>query len=147
MGRLTSVNASNEHPHRIYVVEDHLILRKTLLKLLERESDLKVVGDTGSAAEALEQVVQVEPDLILVDISLPGTNGIVLVEKLRKVLPALRCLMVSGHEESVYVKEALRVGARGYVMKGDPDSIIRAIRQVMDGEVYLSEAMQRQLGM
>lgn len=146
MTRPTAVKQSNKHVHSIYVVEDHLILRKTLLKLLERESDFKVVGDAGSAAEALEQVVQVEPDLILVDISLPGTNGITLVEKLRKLLPDLRCLMVSGHEESVYVKEALRAGARGYVMKGDPDSIIRAIRQVMDGEVYLSEAMQRQLG-
>ncbi len=146
MARPTAVKQSNKHVHSIYVVEDHLILRKTLIKLLEREPDFKVVGDAGSAAEALEQVVQVEPDLLLVDISLPGTNGIALVEKLRKLLPDLRCLMVSGHEESVYVREALRVGARGYVMKGDPDSIIRAIRQVMDGKVYLSEAMQRQLG-
>lgn len=133
--------------HNIYVVEDHFILRKTLLKLLEYEPDFVVAGEAGTAAEALEQISQLAPDLILVDISLPEMNGIVLVEQLRKQQPDLLCLMVSGHEESVYVREALRVGACGYVMKGDPNSIIYAIRQVMDGKIYLSEAMQRQLGM
>jgi DNA-binding NarL/FixJ family response regulator len=146
MGRQAAVQQSNEHKHTIYVVEDHIILRKTLRKLLEREPDLKVAGEAGTAAEALEQISQLEPDLVLVDISLPGTNGILLVQQLRQQQPDLRCLMVSGHEESVYVKEALRVGARGYVMKGDPDSIIRAVRKVMKGDIYLSEAMQRQLG-
>jgi DNA-binding NarL/FixJ family response regulator len=143
----TAVKQSNQHTHSIYVVEDHLILRKTLLKLLEREPDMAVAGEAETAAEALEQVFVVKPDLILVDISLPDTNGIALVEQLRKKQPSLRCLMVSGHEESVYVKEALRVGARGYVMKGDPGAILRAIRHVMDGNIYLSEAMHRQLGM
>jgi DNA-binding NarL/FixJ family response regulator len=129
------------------VVEDHLILRKTLLKLLEREPDMVVAGEAGTAAEALAQVFEVEPDLILVDISLPGTNGIALVEQLRKKQPNLRCLMVSGHEESVYVREALKVGARGYVMKGDPGAILYAIRHVIDGNIYLSDAMHQQLGM
>jgi DNA-binding NarL/FixJ family response regulator len=88
-----------------------------------------------------------KPDLILVDISLPGKNGIALVEEMRKKQPNLRCLIVSGHEESVYVRQALKAGARGYVMKGDPDAILRAIRHVIDGNIYLSEAMRRQLGM
>jgi DNA-binding NarL/FixJ family response regulator len=141
------VKKSNQATHSIYVVEDHLILRKTLLRLLEREPDFEVAGEAGSAAEALEHVFEAEPDVILVDISLPGTNGIALVQQLRKKQPDLLCLMVSGHEESVYVKEALRVGARGYVMKGDPQAILQAIRHVINGQVYLSKAMQQQLGM
>jgi DNA-binding NarL/FixJ family response regulator len=68
-------------------------------------------------------------------------------QRCEKKQPDLRCLIVSGHEESVYVTEALKAGARGYVMKGDPDAILYAIRHVMDGDIYLSEVMRRQLGM
>jgi DNA-binding NarL/FixJ family response regulator len=144
---VNKTNQRSSQTYRIFIVEDHLILRKTLLKLLEREPDLAIAGEAGSAAEALEQVFEVEPDLVLVDISLPGTNGIALVQQMRKRQPDLRCLIVSGHEESVYVREALKVGARGYVMKGNPDAILEAIRHVMDGNIYVSEAMQQQFGM
>jgi DNA-binding NarL/FixJ family response regulator len=144
---VNKTNQRSPQTYRIFIVEDHLILRKTLLKLLEREPGLAIAGEAGSASEALAHVFEVKPDLILVDISLPGTNGITLVEEMRKKQPDLRCLIVSGHEESVYIREALKAGARGYVMKGDPNAILSAIRHVMNGEIYLSEAMQRQLGM
>jgi two-component system response regulator DevR len=81
---VNKTNQRNLQTYRIFVVEDHLILRKTLLKLLEREPDLAIAGEAGSASEALEHVFGVKPDLILVDISLPGTNGITLVAEMRK---------------------------------------------------------------
>jgi DNA-binding NarL/FixJ family response regulator len=124
------------------VVEDHAMMRKALVRLLQQEPDLVVSGQAGSAAEALEQLDHHAPDLMLVDVSLPGQNGILLVKALQQARPELLCLILSGHNEAVYAKAALQAGARGYVMKGDPAAVLVAIRTVLRGEVYVSEAMR-----
>jgi DNA-binding NarL/FixJ family response regulator len=132
--------------YHIFLVEDHAIMRRSLVNLLQREPDLTVSGQAASVAEALERIPQSEPDLILVDVSLPGRNGLSLVEELGQERPELLCLILSGHNEAIYAKAALQAGARGYVMKGDPAAVLEAIRTVLRGEVYVSEAMRGKWG-
>ncbi|MCI0397068.1 MAG: response regulator transcription factor [Chloroflexi bacterium] len=131
--------------YTIFVVEDHPIMRMALAKLLQRAPDLAVAGEAASAAEALQRIPQAEPDLVLVDISLPGAGGLTLVEQLHQERPELPCLVLSGHDESTYASLALQAGARGYVMKKDTDYILTAIRYILNGEIYLSEKMRQAL--
>jgi DNA-binding NarL/FixJ family response regulator len=128
---------------RIYIVEDHQVMRSTLELFVDREPAFDIVGTTDNAEDALAALQDDPPDLVVVDVSLPGMSGIDLVRKLRAEHPDLLCLMLSGHAESVYVSDAMDAGARGYVMKGDPNRILDAIRVVLDGDIYLSDQAQR----
>ena len=129
---------------RVYVVEDHMGMRMVLREFIEREAGLAVCGAAETAEEALEALARLEADLALVDVSLPGMSGIDLVEVALERWPHLVFLMYSGHGETGYVKRALAVGARGYVLKGDPYELPEAIRQVMRGERYVSAALSGQ---
>lgn len=131
--------------YHIFVVEDHPAMRNALIRLLEREPDFVVCGEVATIAEALEQIPQAKPDLILVDVSLKVGNGITLVEQLQQEESDAACLIISGHDESIYAARALDAGARGYVMKGDPLTMIDAIRCVLSGKIYLSERMRQEL--
>ena len=126
----------------VLLVDDHPLLREGIAALIRATSDLRVSGEAGSAAEALEALAEQEPDLLLLDISLPGTNGIELLKDLHVRYPRMHVLVLSMHEESVYAERALRAGANGYVMKQEPGSkVIDAIRCVLRGEVYVSPAL------
>ncbi len=103
--------------HKLFVVEDHAVVRRSYAMLFARADGLELAGEAGSAAEALEVLSQVEPDLVLVDISLPGMSGLELIEQLRIQSASLRMLAVTGHDSEVYRCEALRVGANGFVKK------------------------------
>lgn len=127
---------------RIFVVDDHDIVRQMLVMYIKRAEDLSVCGAAASAEEALDQASAEACDLAVLDVAMPGMNGIELARLLRERHPALKCLILSGHAEQVYVRGALEAGASGYVMKGDPDAILTAIRQVLRGEVYLSREVQ-----
>jgi DNA-binding NarL/FixJ family response regulator len=131
---------------RIYLVEDHLVTRDGLARLINFEPDLHVCGQAGSAAEALEGIARTRPQLVMMDISLAGTSGIKLIKDIviRHAAPAV--LVLSTHDESLYAERALRAGAKGYVMKHEPtDEVMKAIRKVLGGGVYLSERMQTRL--
>lgn len=128
---------------RVFIVEDHPVMRANLITLIENESDLEVVGWAASAEDALERIAQVDPDLLMVDLSLPGMSGNRLVALLLESTPDLRALIVSGHAEHLYATESVRIGARGYVMKDDPDEIIAAVRAVLRGEIYLHRPQDR----
>ncbi len=131
---------------QIMIVDDHPLMRKGLAQTLEAEVDLAVCAQVGSAEEALEMVDDAEPDLAVVDISLPGMSGLELVKHLQAVRPALRILMVSRHDEALYAERAIRAGARGYVMKlRAGDVIVKAVRQVLDGRIYVSEEIKDRL--
>lgn len=128
--------------HNIYIVEDHPTMRETINDFLDGEADLRVCGMAATGEEALERLPGLEPELVLIDTSLPGISGIALVSVLVERWPSLRCLMYSGHGETTYVEHALAAGARGYVLKGTPDELPKAIRRVIGGEVYVSESLR-----
>ena len=130
---------------RVFIVEDHPEMLKNLAFFVDRMPDLEVCGAVESAEEALEEIPKARPDLVMIDVSLPGMNGIDLVAELQTRRPGLHTLVVSGHSEDLYARRALEAGAGGYIMKGDAFAIIRAARQVLQGQPYLSERMRLRL--
>jgi len=127
-------------PKKVFIVEDHAVFREGLAQVLRNEEDLIVCGQAGSVAEALPAISRVEPDLVLVDITLPGKSGLQLIKEVRLVNRKVKLLVVSMHDEALYADRVLRAGGDGYIMKQeDPDEIIRAIRDVLAGRIYVSE--------
>ena len=116
-------------------------MRRSLRALLAREVDLAVCGDAGSAEAALEAFAEASPDLVMIDVSLPGMNGIELAQRLRDERPELKLVMLSGHREQSHVDQALRAGALAYILKGNAAELPLAVRRVMQGERYLSPAL------
>lgn len=124
---------------RIVLVDDHPLVREGLATLIRTAPDLSVAGEVGNAAETLQLLEAETPDLILLDLGLPGASGIELLKDLRVRYPRVRVLVLSMHEESVYAERVLRAGAQGYIMKHEPgERIIDAIRCVLRGELYVS---------
>jgi DNA-binding NarL/FixJ family response regulator len=134
--------AAERVKRQVLIVDDHPIFRNGISQLINHESDLHVCGEICSAAEALSVVEALKPDIVVLDLSIQGTNGIELMKSIRALHPNLPALMVSMHDESIYAERALRAGARGYVMKAAPsEKVIEAIRRVLSGGLYLSEAI------
>ncbi len=125
----------------IYIVEDHEFMRRALVDLIECTSGFEVAGAVETAEEALDQLDSAAVDLVLVDTSLPNMNGIELVGELTKRWPKLRCVMLTGHDQHTYVEQAMEAGARGYVLKSNPDELPEAIRRVLSGGVYFSASL------
>jgi DNA-binding NarL/FixJ family response regulator len=124
---------------RVLIVDDHPVFRHGITAMINAEPDLSVCGEAGSAPAALDAMRRLQPDIALVDISLPGTNGIELLKSMRAEFPKMPMLVVSMHDESLYALRALRAGALGYVMKAEAlDLILTAIRKVLQGEPFLS---------
>ena len=124
---------------KILLVDDHPVFRHGLSKLIEREHDLAVCGEAESAAEAIELINQLNPDLILIDLSLNGKPGLELIKEVRAIHPDVRMLVVSMHDETLWAERALRSGAAGYVMKQEkPRTLMAAVRQSVRGESWLS---------
>jgi DNA-binding NarL/FixJ family response regulator len=136
---------------RVYVVEDHDIMREMIIEFVTRHSAIEAVGSAASAEQALEELDALEKgddpgaDLALVDTSLPEMNGIELVATLRERYPGLRCVMVSGHSELTYVRRALEAGAEGYILKGDPYEFETAIERIVEGERYISGSLRDEM--
>lgn len=130
----------------IYLVEDHPVMRQMLQVFIARMPGHEVCGVAGSGEEALDHLPEAEADLVLIDLSLPEMSGIDLITEIRGRWPALQCLILSGHKEASYVQQALAVGARGYLLKGNPYELSDAIRQVRAGDVYLSEPLRTSYG-
>ncbi len=127
---------------RIFVVEDHFLMQQMLQEFISLEADLEVCATASSGEEALEDLAQASPDLMLIDLSLPGVSGLDLIISVKARYPELPCAILSGHGERHYAEQAMAAGALGYVLKGDPDELPLAIRQVMQGERYISKALQ-----
>ena len=127
---------------RVFIVDDHPLFRRGLAQMVDSEQDLAVCGEAGDARQALRAIPGAQPALVLVDISMPGGNGLQLVRHLRADNPQLKLLVVSMHDQALYAARALRAGGDGYVMKQEsPDEILRAMRDVLAGHVYVSEAV------
>jgi DNA-binding NarL/FixJ family response regulator len=128
----------------ILVIEDHIVFGKALVRLLTEKANVDVVDVVRSAEEALEKLPNLNVDLALIDVSLPTMNGIQLVAMIHEMFPRLMCLMLSGHLTPFYVKRSLEAGARGYVLKDDIPGVIEGVRRVLDGEIYISDALRDQ---
>lgn len=127
---------------RVLIVDDHPIFRDGISQLINQEDDVEVCGGVPSAAHALTAVEELSPDLLIVDISIHGSNGIELVKVVRGRYPNLPVLVISMHDERIYAERALRAGARGYIMKSAAtEKVLMAIRRILGGGLYLSEAV------
>ncbi len=135
-----------EVPHiaRIFLVEDHPVISQVLQQLFESEADFTIGGSATTGAEALEQLATTcdTVDLVLIDVSLPDFSGIDLARQLRDEHPHLLLAMLSGHGERGYVEKALEAGANGYILKGDTDQMILGVRQIVQGEAYVSRVLR-----
>lgn len=125
---------------RIFLVDDHPLVREWLTNLINQQADLAVCGEAEVAAQALQAITESKPDIAIVDIALKDSSGIELIKDLKQSCAGVAVLVLSMHEESHYAERALRAGARGYIMKRETSrKIIGAIRRVIDGEMYVSE--------
>jgi len=127
---------------RILIVDDHPLFREGMQQMIDRNASLKVCGEAASPAAAMKAVAELEPDLVLVDISLEGGDGIDLIKNLKDKYENLPILVISMHNESLYAERALRAGALGYVMKNEAARTVKAaILKVLGGDIFLSEKM------
>jgi DNA-binding NarL/FixJ family response regulator len=130
----------------VLIVDDHPIVRQGLTLLINREPDLAVCGDAEEAASALRRIEELKPDLIVVDISLNGPDGLDLLKNIRARDPNLPVLILSMLDESLYAERALRAGANGYIMKQEAtDRVLVAIRRILAGEIYVSDRMANRM--
>jgi DNA-binding NarL/FixJ family response regulator len=149
MAPRTSVEAARSK-YRVLVVDDHPIVRQGLALLIDQEPDLMVCGEAEEAHSALAAIAATQPDVLLLDVSLPGPDGIELLKTIRATDPRLPVLVLSMHDESVYAERALRAGANGYIMKQEAtENVLVALRRILRQEMYVSDrvasAMLRQI--
>jgi two-component system, NarL family, response regulator NreC len=131
---------------KIVLADDHGVLRAGLRSLLNAEPDLEVVGEAADGQEALRQVQKLRPDVVLLDINMPGLSGIEVTETLKKTQPEIAVLILTVHEDETLLQEAIRVGAAGYIIKRAAESeLINAIQAVARGDLYVHPAMTRGL--
>jgi DNA-binding NarL/FixJ family response regulator len=130
----------------VFVVDDHPAIREALTAAVGSKIDMRMVGESSTAKEALRKMERHVPDVVVIDISLEDAHGLDLVEELRDRFPDIRIIVFSMYDESVYAERAIRAGASGYVMKSEPtESVVKAIQAVSEGDVYLSQRMSSRI--
>jgi DNA-binding NarL/FixJ family response regulator len=130
----------------VFIVDDHPIVRQGLALLINREPDLSVCGDAEEASSALRRIEDLKPDLIVLDISLSGPDGLDLLKNIRARDPNLPVLILSMLDELLYAERALSAGASGYIMKQEAtERVLVAIRRILGGEIYVSERMANRM--
>jgi DNA-binding NarL/FixJ family response regulator len=127
---------------RVLLVDDHPIVRQGLALLIDREPDLSVCGEADGAHSAFHAIETLRPDLVVLDISLNGPDGLDVLKEIRMKTASLPILILSMHDESIYAERAMRAGANGYIMKQEAtERVLVAIRRIMQGDVYLSDRL------
>lgn len=130
--------------YRVLIVDDHPIVRDGLSGLFNHEPGFTVCGAAGDIDEAYEAVAQLQPDLVLVDLSLRGTSGLDLIRMLHQDFPGLAILVLSMQDERLFAEQARQAGARGYIMKSRPDEeVFRAARRILTGQTSFSPIVER----
>ena len=141
-----STKQAQPNKKRILLVDDHPVLRKGLVRLIDSKDEFVVCGEASTAADAMALIRELEPHLAIVDIGLPGASGIELTKTIRAEFQKLPVLILSMHEEAFYATRALRAGAMGYIVKQDAiDNIAEALREALNGRCYLSPVIAAQL--
>ena len=127
---------------RVLLVDDHPIVRQGLALLIDRESDLVVCGEADGAHSVFRAITTLRPDIVILDISLNGPDGLDVLKEIRTKTAGLPVLILSMHDESIYAERAIRAGANGYIMKQEAtEKVLVAIRRILQGEVYLSDRL------
>jgi DNA-binding NarL/FixJ family response regulator len=131
-----------EKKTRILLADDHSIVRQGFRLILEAQSDIEIVGEAANGREATVLAERLQPDIVVMDVAMPELNGIEATRRLTALAPRCRVLALSMHKDSVYVREILKAGARGYLLKDALDhDLVAAVRALMRGEGYLSPAV------
>jgi DNA-binding NarL/FixJ family response regulator len=129
-------------PLRILLADDHVVVRHGLKMVIEDQEDLTVVAEAGDGESAVRQALQLEPDVIVMDISMPGMNGLVATRKLRQARPNAAIVTLTRHTDDAYLQELLRAGVSGYVLKQSaPAELVQAIRAAAAGRQYIDSAL------
>jgi len=143
---MTSEVEARISKYRVLIVDDHPIVRRGLTEMINQEPDLEVCGEAADTTEALQQVRERNPDVVVVDLSLKSGHGIDLIEQIKAIDERIRMIVSSMHDESLFAERVLRAGALGYLSKQEPaGKLLEAIRQVARGEIYLSPPMANRL--
>jgi DNA-binding NarL/FixJ family response regulator len=130
----------------VFIVDDHPLLRQGLAMMINREHDLAVCGEAEEAQTAMQAIPQYQPDILIVDISLNGPDGLDLLKSVRNAYPDLPVLILSMHDEATYAERALRARANGYIMKQEAtEKVLIAVRRILNGEVYLSDRIANKM--
>jgi DNA-binding NarL/FixJ family response regulator len=145
-GSARSEETSRRQSIRILIVDDHAVLRAGLRMLLDAEPDMTVIGEAADGLEALEQVVERAPDVVLLDVTMPNLDGLEVLRRIRDRFPQTRVLILTMHDDEGYLREALASGSSGYVLKRAADiELLSAIRAVYQDGTYLHAAHTRVL--
>lgn len=141
--RLQTDNIRNKRQkHSVLVIDDHPIVRKGLIYLINREPDFKASRDAGNMPQALKAIAKSRPDIIIIGVSPCHVGGIGLIRQIFHTYPEISILVFSTHNESIYAERCLKAGARGYIVKSEPScNVISALRKILDGEIYISDAL------
>ena len=131
---------------RILVADDHTLIRRGIVSLLNAQPDMEVVAEAGDGQEAIQKVSQTPPDIVIMDIGMPGLNGLDATKLIKGQSPSVQVLILTIHDREDYLFQALRAGASGYILKGaDIQDLLAAIRTVHNGEVYLYPTVTKKL--
>jgi DNA-binding NarL/FixJ family response regulator len=131
---------------RIFIIDDHALIRRGLATLIGGEADMEVCGQAEDAATGFRDVMKLQPDLVIVDLSLKGNSGLELIKSIRSFNPKIQILVLSMHHESIYALRVLKAGARAYVMKQEVvNKVIEAIRRIRNGDLFFSDSVANQL--
>jgi DNA-binding NarL/FixJ family response regulator len=132
----------NKPKVKVFLVDDHPLVREWLTNLIHQQPDLVVCGESEDAPHALQEISAARPDVAIVDISLKQGSGIELIKNIKRLQPGIVIIVLSMHDERLYAERALRAGARGYIMKSETaKKVITVIRQVLAGKIYMSESL------
>ena len=127
---------------RILLADDHAVVRQGFKMILDAQPDMEIVGEAGNGREAVELIQHLKPDIVVMDVAMPELNGIEATRRVADTVPHTRVIALSMHKDSVYVREVLRAGARGYLLKDSgAGDLVAAVRAVAQGEGYLSPAV------
>jgi len=140
--------ATAKPKRKVFLVDDHPLVREWLTNLINQQPDLVVCGETESAPRALQAIAAAQPEVAIVDISLKDSSGVELIKSLKLSHPDVAVLVLSMHDESLYAERALRAGAKGYIMKRETTrKVIEGIRQLLDGKIFVSDSVKEALAL
>ena len=138
----------NKPKRRVFLVDDHPLVREWLTNLINQQPDLEVCGEAENVADALRGIASTNPELAVIDITLNAASGLELIKDIRIQHPSVATIVLSMHEEELYAERAMRAGARGYVRKRETSkNILAAIRRVLEGGIYVSEKLSNAMAL
>jgi DNA-binding NarL/FixJ family response regulator len=134
-----------KQPYRVILADDHNLVRSGLRKILEEKADLEVASEVGDGLELLSALKKINPDLIILDVSMPNLRGIEAIPEIRHVRPTVKVLMLTMHREVEYLYQAISAGADGYLLKDDAErELFSAIDNIRSGKIYISPGLKDQ---